>query len=744
MTVTRRAWAGGLVAALLAAAGLAAQEPGTIAGTVRDATGAPVATATITIPGTPLTVRTGAGGAFRLPGVPAGEVVLRIRAPGFRETTLPTTVPAGDTVTVDVVLAPLISLDTVVVTPGRGRTQLLSQVVASTTVLDDSTIAGRAVRTLDQAVGWVSGVQLLNGQVNIHGSSGYAQGINSRVLLLVDGVPANQGDRGGIHWDLVPVEQVERIEIVKGAGSALYGSAALGGVINIITRELPVGFHGRVRLSGGGYADPPHAVWRFRDRTGLDRGLDVAASYGTQDLRGGFSVGGWRSDGYREQDARDHWQVTGKAEWHPWDSTKVDLSGAWAVDDYEVALLWCRQGECDDRGQSYQPFKIATEDTGSTTVSRKGYLAATISRAPSDRLSWHIRGSWVRTRFNDHRPGTDEFSISNRWGAEARAVLTPAEGRVVTIGTEATVSTASSDIFSGSGTAGEVGRHTQGEYAAYGESEQRLGPARLTAGARIDFLSVDGGALGAIVSPRIGTVLPTRFGIWRATAGRGFRQPSIAERFVRTRAFSFDVVPNPTLVPELAWSFEIGNTLPLRHGLELDAAVFWTEATDLIEPTVVSIDNALKIQFRNLARARLAGLDASLRAAPLRGLQASVGYTYLYARQLATDTTPDRPLGLRPRHLVTVTTDWSGGPFGVGADFRYSSRPEAIELEDLLETIVDDRRVAVAVLDLRASYARGPLGVRVIATNALNYIYNMVPQVLAPVRTVSVVLTLTY
>ena len=70
---------------------------------------------------------------------------------------------------------------------------------------------------------------------------------------------------------------------------------------------------------------------------------------------------------------------------------------------------------------------------------------------------------------------------------------------------------------------------------------------------------------------------------------------------------------------------------------------------------------------------------------------------------------------------------------GVGADFRFASRPERIELEGF----VDPRRVPVKVLDLRARWTSGPVEFRLLATNVLNYIYNLVPETLAPVRTVT-------
>src|SRR2546426_1878517 len=104
------------------------------------------------------------------------------------------------------------------------------------------------------------------------------------------------------NWDLVPLDRVERVEVVKGAGSSLYGSAALGGVVNLITREIPPGFHARVRATGSLFSNPPHDVWRFRNYTGAREGIDVTGSYGTDMFRGSYSTGGWHSDGYREQD----------------------------------------------------------------------------------------------------------------------------------------------------------------------------------------------------------------------------------------------------------------------------------------------------------------------------------------------------------------------------------------------------------------------------------------------------------
>jgi len=706
-------------------AGAVAQGAGTVVGTVRDTSGTGISGAKITA-GTAFTL-SGPDGRYRLPNVPAGAVRIRAQAFAFRPDSDSLTVPAGDSVRWDVTLrAGAFSMPVVVVTAGK-RPESLENVSASVAVLSDTVIARHAVNTVDEAVDRAPGVQFLNGQVNIRGSSGYVQGLGARVLMLVDGVPMNEGDRGGIAWDLVPVDNVERVEVVKGAGSSLYGSAALGGVVNLITRDIPEGVHGRVRFFGGGFANPPDTVWRFRSYTGLEGGGDVTGSFGTDQVRGALTVGGRHSDGYRQQDRSDQLEVAGKGEWLPDPVTRVLVSGAWGSHQYQVPLLWCVRGQCDDRGQSFQPFLVDTTGLGSHTRSDHGYLDATVTRTPQEHLTWMGRLSWLRTHFTDFQPGNDDYAVADRFGAEGRVVTEPGTDQTVTVGAEATESQVTSDIFH---------NHTQEQFAAYGEAERVLGRARFTAGARVDFLAVDGGGLSAVVSPRVGGVLATDLGTWRASVGRGFRAPSLGEEYVTTVVSPFTVVPNPALSPETAWNTEVGNTAALTSWLRTDAALFLTEASDLIEPEVSG--NGLEIQFQNVQRARLAGLDLSVAASPVRHLTATLAYTYLDARELAHDTVPEQPLAFRPRHLLTLSADYDLGPASVGADFRYSSRFERVELYET------DPRVAAKVLDLRAGWHTGPFEVRVLATNALDYIYNLVPRTLEPVATVTVTLSYVY
>jgi len=679
-----------------------------------------------------------AHGRFRL-SVPDGLVIVRVSFLGFQSLADTLTLAAGDSLERDYRLVPAVVLLQPVIVTAAKHSQLLSQVVASVALVTDTEVARRAVTTVDEAVDKAPGVQFLNGQVNIRGSSGYVQGLGSRVLLLVDGVPANQGDRGGINWDLVPLEDVARVEVVKGAGSALYGSAALGGVVNVITREIPTGFHARIRALGGAYANPPFDIWKFRDYTGAEEGLDVTTSYGNDVARGSYTVGGWHSDGYREQDRRNHWQTAGKAQWLPSPATRVTTSGSWASDQYETPLIWCTQNSCEqDRGQAFQPFMIDTSGRGAFTRSDKGYLAATIEHRASERFAWQARGSWGRTHFTDFQRTGDDWGVANRYGVEFRGEGHPTGGRVATVGVEGSFSDVRTNIFTGdtNPTGNEARTHDQREFAAYAEGERQLGQVRLAAGARIDHIDVDGGGLATVLSPRLGVVLPTaRAGVWRASAGRGFRAPSLAERFVSTVVQGIPVVPNPDVRPETAWSVELGHAATLSSAVRTDAALFWTEAYDLIEPTL----DSGRIQFRNVTRARLAGLDLAVTATPpVAGLTTTLSYTLLRARQLAHDSVPERPLAFRPTHLLTLSADYQRGAIGVGGDFRYASRLDRVEIYE------PDPRVAGKVLDLRASAVWGAWTLRAQLANALNYIYSQVPRTLAPVRTLAATITWTY
>ena len=714
----------------------AAQAPGPalrlVAGIVVSRTdSAPVAGASVAIVGTTLRTVTDAAGRFAFARAPGDMLDLLAARIGYEPelASLPEGT-AADTIVV-VTLAPTpIQISPIVVTASRAE-HLAQEAPVSVAVATGEDLERRATVGVDEAIALVPGVQILDGQIGIRGSSGYARGLGSRVLLLVDGVPANEGDRDGIDWDLLPVTSIERVEVMKGTGSALYGSSALGGVVNVITREIPDAPQLGLRLLGGGYADPPSAAWRWRTSPALFGGADVSLSRRIGPLKVLLAGGVQGDGGYRENNDDRRVHALAKLVLASDPQLQATLEGSVARDNHGEVLFWCVEGQCADRGQAYQPFRVDSTTLGDRTRSDKILVLATARRTLSPALALRGRLSWYHTYFLDTyrtSPIDSQAAAADRIGTEVGVEWHPAEGRVIDAGAEVAYSTVTSDLF---------GDHSETDLAWYAEDETVAGHGtRLTLGARIDAIAVDGVAWNAVASPRVAATwlwAPVQL---RASVGRGFRAPSLAERFTSTAAQGIQVIPNPNLSNETSWSGEVGAAAPVTRHVLVDAALFWGEYQNLIEPELVT--GGTEIQFTNVTRARLRGLDLTARAADLAGghLTAALAWTWLDAR----DLTADQPLAFRPRQLATLSADWAAalggaGSVTVGFDAHVASRPARV---GIFET---DRRVPQRTVDVRAVWRRGDVALVAKVANVFDYIYTLVPRTLEPPRTYSLAVT---
>ena len=162
-------------------------------------------------------------GNYQLHEIPAGMYDVTFSLVGYTaDTVYQISIQSNTELRLDehLVQAP-IQADQVVITANR-REQSLREVPVSVSTVSSKMIADHVSVTLDDALRYVPGVNMMQDQVNIRGSSGYSRGIGSRVLILVDGLPYITGDTGEIPWETIPMFQIDRIEVVKGAGSALY------------------------------------------------------------------------------------------------------------------------------------------------------------------------------------------------------------------------------------------------------------------------------------------------------------------------------------------------------------------------------------------------------------------------------------------------------------------------------------------------------------------------------------------
>ena len=189
-------------------------------------------------------------------------------------------------------------------------------------------------------------------------------------LVLVDGRKVNAIDLSGVDWTQIPVDQVERIEIVRGTGTVLYGDNAAGGVINIITKTPSEGFATKGGISFGSYG---------RKR------LEASAGGGHGRIAASINASFDKTDGYRENNRYESKDVGGKIVFDASDSLSLKLSGSSHEDEFGLpGALTEAQVKADrkstanpqDEGSSRDSYISAGFDL---TVGKNGNLVADLS-----------------------------------------------------------------------------------------------------------------------------------------------------------------------------------------------------------------------------------------------------------------------------------------------------------------------------------------------------------------------------
>ena len=524
----------------------------------------------------------------------------------------------------------------------------------------------RNVRSLDEALRFIPGVQMAENQVNIRGSSGFSYNVGSRVMLLVDGMPLLGPETGGIPFEALPMPQVARIEVVKGPGSALYGSGALGGVINVITREFPDDPETSISLYGGVHDPVRHSQWREAWEDGSDYRM-VKGFSATHARELGPGSGGWlhvayRTDeGYLRLAADEVLQAYAKFGWKPTRRLDFRLFGGITSRERDSFLYW---NGIDDVLNPGNLDLLSPGSDGATGTNDNRSLQVSVLPAVRHQISSSLSHSLRLRYFLVQIRPIDEFGRSRplevgtsgfRFGGEWQIDWSPSPSQYLTAGVSADANAARSGFFRSS-SGGYV--FAQPEFGSFVQYEQALGNRfNGLVGLRLDAYQVDTSTSSSRLSPKLSASyeVSDRL-ILRGSFGRGFRVPGIAERYIDNQDF-FPFFPNHSLRPELSTGYEVGAKVQhlgiSKLNLDIDGALFWTDYDGLVEPKFVTDPESTGslqpgFQFVNLTEARIMGaeLDAGLDITP--ALHARVGYTYLHAR----DLTDDLPLAFRSRHLL--------------------------------------------------------------------------------------------
>ncbi len=516
---------------------------------------------------------------------------------------------------------------------------------ATVTSVSGEELRGRGFRFVADWLREVPGVAIVaSGSVGGVTSLFLRGGESDYTRILVDGVAANLPG-GAIDLANLSLENVERIEVLRGPASVLYGSDAVTGVIQILTR-------------------------RGRGTGRLNTTL-MAGSNGTSDLRLGYSgqagIVDWSA----------HLARFGSSGSYPFNSQYRSLTSSGRLgfrpDARTDLALSFRTGD----GESHFPTDFAgvPADSNQYTTERSLSIGLDAGRDLSHTVSVRVAGSFFRDRLgyrdaSDGAADTTGFGFaSTRDGGARRGVVDArlrwdAASRLsFTGGMEWSTESANERSVVSSNFGGGI-LSEQGQFDASRRNIGYYAQARVEATRGLDlhggFRLEDNSVFGGFSTWRLGAVLLPN-SAWRlhAAAGTAFRQPTFAEQFADT---PFET-GNPNLAPERGVTWEVGVERQLADGaLEISATWFDQQFRDMIQ---YQFSNPGDPTYRNLARAKARGLELGGHWQMTGSLSVSAGYTRLLTQVIEAGSPgpafdPGRTLLRRPPHSGTAGAHWIG------------------------------------------------------------------------------------
>lgn len=552
--------------------------------------------------------------------VPIGPVVVTYAYVGYQTRTVRLDLPGANPVTNDVRLQAYENqLDAMVVTAGKFE-QRVGEVTQSLSILRPELVRNKNTQSLETVIDQVPGVVVVDNDPQIRAGSGFSYGAGSRVMMLVDDLPILSGDIGRPSWTFLPIENLEQVEVIKGASSVLYGSAALSGVINIRTAYPRAEPRTRVNVFAGMYDAPGHAPAKWwGENSPLCTGANFFHSqqFGNFDLvLGGNAfadqgfVGPERvppdslvadpnrigPGGYEN---RIRFNVGTR-----WRNAKVKglsygLNANAMKSRSSSVLLW------DDMDQGlFRP----EPGTTTRTLGTQYYLDPYVTYHAPGGMRHTLKGRYYRQQFdNDNEQSNSSHLLYGEYQVQQRADLWGP--LVVTAGVVGQRTLSSAELYSGDPDGD--GENTATNTAAYLQLDKKLlrEKLNLSAGVRYERFTVNDDEQSVPVFRAGATYQLFQGTFLRASYGEGFRFPTIGERYIRTSVGKLNIYPNPDLRPERSWNVEGG----IKQGFKLgrfmgyvDAVVFRQEFEDFIEFTFgqwapnLGFANFLGLGFKSL------------------------------------------------------------------------------------------------------------------------------------------------
>ncbi|MBC8012438.1 MAG: TonB-dependent receptor [Burkholderiales bacterium] len=513
----------------------------------------------------------------------------------------------------------------------------------------------------------------------------------SRALVLFDGVPVNDPFGGWVAWTKLPTGNLDRVEIVRGGGSAAWGGASLGGVVQLFTAPLPVRSSGEnVTHMVTNYVDEPGAtsgavrgmVGDFRTRAG-EVGATVVSEAGRDAFR--VDAAAFATDGVRL--VRDPGVIDVAA-----DSEYQRGSLGWTHRIGETTTLTTAVRAWEEERGNGTPY----QRNGSEEL----FGSATLAGAPTDGPAWSLAiygqdqdyrstFSAVNAARDDETPASDQYSVpatAAGFSAQATWGEAAADAANTTLGLDARhVDGETREYFFYNGSDFTRERRAGGAQTVAGAFGTHVRPVAedvtLTLGARVDSTRRTDGFRREVVratgvelldetyedqddvafSPSLGLAWrATKTLTARAAAYSAYRTPTLNELYRPFRIGAITTQANPELEPETLVGGEAGLDYAAtggRHGGRV--TVFQNRLTDAVGN--VTVDPTTR-ERRNLDDTRVRGVELGAYWRPVEAVRLDADYLLSDARVrsggVGSDGLDGKRLAQVPRHTVSAGAAW--------------------------------------------------------------------------------------
>jgi outer membrane receptor for ferrienterochelin and colicins len=528
--------------------------------------------------------------------------------------------------------------------------QLSTEAPASVSVLTRDDIALHGWRTLADVLAGARGLYVIqDGVYATLGARAFGRpgDYNSRMLLVIDGHRVNENiyDAGAVGSEsMVHVDDVERIEVIRGPASSLYGNSAFFGVVNVVTTRGRAVGGARARVSMESFGGREAAV-AFGDRYG--NGLEVSANVALRrsDGRDFFfseldtsATRGWARG--LDAEARDHARV--RVDWG-----RLEVTGIVNRRDKDVATA---------------RYGVDFAAPGTAFADHQGMLGLRFTQPHGNKASLRLRASY---NTNDYHgayvyggESTSDWS-RGRWGVlEAEYASSVWDGHRIVMGVQRTHNFRQVQGYREASEITFFSDARDGLSAAFAQDEIRVSDRWLVnGGLRLDHYD----SFGATLNPRLGVIFAPRPGsAIKALYGRAFRAPNVYERLIDAP----DVRPNPMLGPERIHTYELLVEHRVNHALKVTSALFHNEVRALIE--YVLVDRGVVGQYQNSGKAKSTGIETEAEG-EWRGMQGRLAHVW----QRGWNTATSDDLSNAPRHLTSVNVQLPlGGPASGSVEVR--------------------------------------------------------------------------